>query len=197
MLNFFTRKEVETTKQKGVKTPTFLSPRNRKAHHSINIALMQRIAKIKTKSTWCREDEMGALDTYPFTLEDGGRLAPTAAELVDRLTIFVALRRFLGMGAADSRSLLCGIYVGMQYFDRRSTYAPLSMFFWGMCGENSGNVFMLLLMVVWVPIFSTSCMREVLRLWHTFMFLGLVGRPQNKKVHLARVGRNGVRAGPT
>jgi hypothetical protein len=29
------------------------------------------------------------------------------------------------------------------------------------------------------------------------MFLGLVGRPQNKKVHLARVGRNGVRAGPT
>jgi hypothetical protein len=44
-------------------------------------------------------------DYYPFAVEDGGRLAPMAAELVDRLAILVAVRRFRGMGAADSRSL--------------------------------------------------------------------------------------------
>jgi hypothetical protein len=38
-------------------------------------------------------------------MEDGGRLAPMAAELVERLAIFVAVRRFPGMGATDSRSL--------------------------------------------------------------------------------------------
>jgi hypothetical protein len=43
--------------------------------------------------------------SYPFALEDGGRLAPIAAELVDRMDILVAALRFLGMGAADSRSL--------------------------------------------------------------------------------------------
>jgi hypothetical protein len=42
-------------------------------------------------------------DYYPFALEDGGRLAPMAAELADRLAILVAVRRFLGMGAMDSR----------------------------------------------------------------------------------------------
>jgi hypothetical protein len=33
-------------------------------------------------------------DYYPFALEDGGRLAPMADELVDRLAILVAVRRF-------------------------------------------------------------------------------------------------------
>jgi hypothetical protein len=52
-------------------------------------------------------------DYYPFTMEDGGRLAPMAAELVDRLAILVAVRRFLGMGVADSRSLRSDNYVRM------------------------------------------------------------------------------------
>jgi hypothetical protein len=44
-------------------------------------------------------------DYYPFALEDGGRLAPMAVDLVDRLAIMVAFRRFPSMGAADSNSL--------------------------------------------------------------------------------------------
>jgi hypothetical protein len=49
-IEFLTRKEVETTKQKGKKedTPlTGLSPRNRKACHSIITALLKSIAKIR------------------------------------------------------------------------------------------------------------------------------------------------------
>jgi hypothetical protein len=55
-------------------------------------------------------------------MEDGGRLAPMAAELVERLAILVAVRRFLGMGAADSRSLRYDNYVRMHHFVRRTTY---------------------------------------------------------------------------
>ena len=51
-------------------------------------------------------------------MEDGGRLAPMAAEFVDRLAILVVVRRFLGMGAADSRSLRSESYVRMQHFVR-------------------------------------------------------------------------------
>ena len=65
---------------------------------------------------------------YPFAMEDGGRLAPMAAELVDRLAILVAVRRFPGMGAADSRSLRSDSYVRMQHFVRRSTSLPFRRF---------------------------------------------------------------------
>jgi hypothetical protein len=34
-------------------------------------------------------------DYYPFAPEDGGRLAPIADELVDRLAILAAVRRYL------------------------------------------------------------------------------------------------------
>jgi hypothetical protein len=44
-------------------------------------------------------------DYHPFALEDGGRLAHMAAELVGRLEILVPVRRFLAVGAWDSRSL--------------------------------------------------------------------------------------------
>jgi hypothetical protein len=44
-------------------------------------------------------------DYCPFALEAGGRLAPTTVEMVDRVAIFVAVHRFLGMGAPNSRSL--------------------------------------------------------------------------------------------
>jgi hypothetical protein len=63
-------------------------------------------------------------DYYPFAMEDGGRLAPMAVELVDRLAILVAVRRCHGMGAADSRSLRYDNYVRMQRFVGRSTSVP-------------------------------------------------------------------------
>jgi hypothetical protein len=69
-------------------------------------------------------------DYYPFAMEDGGRLAPMAAELVDRLAILVDVRRFPSMGAADSRSLRSDSYVRMQHFVRRSTSVPFRRF-WG------------------------------------------------------------------
>jgi hypothetical protein len=53
-----------------------------------------------------------------------------AAELVDRLAILVDVRRFPGMGAADSRSLRSDNYVRMQHFVRRSTSVPFRRF-WG------------------------------------------------------------------
>jgi hypothetical protein len=67
-------------------------------------------------------------DYYPFAMEDGARLAPMAPELVDRLAILVVVRRFPGMGAADSRSLRYESYVRMQHFVRRSTYVPFRRF---------------------------------------------------------------------
>jgi hypothetical protein len=67
-------------------------------------------------------------DYYPLAMEDGGRLAPMAAELVVRLATLVVVRRFPGMGAADSRSLRSGNYVRMQHFVRRSTYVPFRRF---------------------------------------------------------------------
>jgi hypothetical protein len=43
-----------------------------------------------------------------------------------------------------------------------------------MCDVNSCNVFLLLLMVFWVPISATLFRRAVLMLWHAFrLFLGL------------------------
>jgi GTP-sensing pleiotropic transcriptional regulator CodY len=57
-------------------------------------------------------------------MEDGGRLAPMAAELVDRLAIVVAVRRFPSMGVADSRSLRSNFYIRMRHFVRRTTFIP-------------------------------------------------------------------------
>jgi hypothetical protein len=67
---------------------------------------------------------------YPFALEDGGRLAPMAAELVDRFAILVAVRRFHGMGDADSRSLRFDNCVRIPHFVRRATFVPFRRF-WG------------------------------------------------------------------
>jgi hypothetical protein len=67
-------------------------------------------------------------DYCPFAMEDGGRLAPMPVKLVDRLAILVAFRRFLGMGANDSRSLRSDTYVPMQHLFRRTTYVPFRRF---------------------------------------------------------------------
>jgi hypothetical protein len=85
-------------------------------------------------------------DYYPFAHEDEGRLAPKAAQLVDRLDILVAVRRFLGMGVADSRFLRFAGYVRMQHFVRRTTVFLFGVV-WGMCGKNSCNAFPLLFML--------------------------------------------------
>jgi hypothetical protein len=61
-------------------------------------------------------------------MEDRGRLAPMAAELFYRLAILVVVRRFLGMGAADSRSLCSDSSVRMQHFVRRQTYVSFRRF---------------------------------------------------------------------
>jgi len=63
-------------------------------------------------------------DYYPFAMEDGGRLASMAAELVDRL----AIRRFLGMGVIEPRSLRSESYVRIQYFVRQTTTLPFRRF---------------------------------------------------------------------
>jgi hypothetical protein len=67
-------------------------------------------------------------DYIPFAMEEGGRLAPMSAELVDRLAILVAVRRFHGMGVADSRYLRTDSYVRMEHFDLQSTYVPFRRF---------------------------------------------------------------------
>jgi hypothetical protein len=68
---------------------------------------------------------------HPFAMEDGGRLAPMAAELVYRLAILVAVRRFHSMGVADSHSLRSDNYIRMQHFVRRTTYYVPFWRFWG------------------------------------------------------------------
>jgi len=60
-------------------------------------------------------------DYYPFAVEDGGRLAPLACELLDRLAILVALRRFPGFGAHVARSLRSESFLRMKKFVRDST----------------------------------------------------------------------------
>jgi hypothetical protein len=112
-------------------------------------------------------------DYYPLAIEDGDRLAPMADELIDRMVILVAFPRFHGMGAANSRALCSDNIMSTCNI----SFVDLVMFpfdvFGGMCGENFRNVFMLLFMVLWVPIFATLCRRAVLMLWHAFLFLRL------------------------
>jgi hypothetical protein len=115
-------------------------------------------------------------DYYPFAMEDGGRLAPMAIELVDRLAIFVAVRRFHGMGAADSRSLRYDSYVRMHRFVRRFASIPSRRF--------SGDVRREFMQRLFAALHGTlgSYLRDALSLfrkavptlcWHAFMFLGL------------------------
>jgi hypothetical protein len=106
-------------------------------------------------------------DYYPFAKENEGWLAPIAAELIDRMAILVAVRRFPCMCAADSRSLRYDSHARVELL----TF--LFDVFWGMCDKNSCNVFLLLLKVLWLPISATLCMRAFMMFWHAFMFLWL------------------------
>jgi hypothetical protein len=106
-------------------------------------------------------------------MEDGGRLAPMVVELVDRLAILMAVRRFPSMGVVVLA--LCALTVMLVC---NISFVELLMLlfgvFWGMCDVNSRNVFMLLFMALWVPISATLLRRAVLTLWHAFLFLGLM-----------------------
>jgi hypothetical protein len=86
-------------------------------------------------------------DYYPFAMEDTGRLAPMAAELVDRLNVlwlFVASMAWVLLTltpCALTVMSVCNI----------SFVEPLLLLFgvsWGMCDVNSCNVFLLLFMAL-------------------------------------------------
>jgi hypothetical protein len=106
-------------------------------------------------------------DYYQFPMEDGGRLASMAAELVDRLAILVAARRFPGMGAANSRSLRSDNYVRMQHFVRRTTSFPFRRFL----GDVRREFMQRLSAALYgAPISAMLCRRAVLT---SFLFLEL------------------------
>jgi hypothetical protein len=95
-----------------------------------------------------------------------------AAEVVDRLAIWVAVRRFPSMGGMDSRSLRHDTYIRMQHFVRRSINVPFRRFL-GMCGEKYWSVLLPLFTLLWILIFATPCNRVLLIRWHFYLFLGL------------------------
>jgi hypothetical protein len=68
-------------------------------------------------------------ECYYFALEDRGRLALMAVELVaDHLEIWLAVRRAPSLGAANSRSLRCESNTRMKELVRRSIYVPFLRF---------------------------------------------------------------------
>jgi hypothetical protein len=85
-------------------------------------------ADLRTSALLCMPSVQSVHDCYPFALEDGGRLAPMAGELVDRLALLVAVRRCHGMGVAGSRSMRFDSCVRTQHFARRSTSFSFSRF---------------------------------------------------------------------
>jgi hypothetical protein len=89
-------------------------------------------AGLRTSALFGTPSVMSIHEYYPFAMEDGGRLAPMAVELVNRLSISVVVRHFPSMGAAYYRSLRYDNYVRMQHFVRRTTYVPFRRF-WGEC----------------------------------------------------------------
>jgi hypothetical protein len=107
---------------------------------------------------------------YPIAMEDRGRLAHMAAELVDRAVILVAF--VASMAWVLLTLVLCVLTV---MFVCNISFVELLHVrrFWGDVREKTCIVFWLLFMVLWVPISATLCKRAVLMLWHAFMFLGL------------------------
>jgi hypothetical protein len=87
-------------------------------------------ADLRTSALLGTPSVKSVIDFYPFAMEDVSRLAPMAAELVDRLAILMAVRRFHGMGVVESRSSRYDSYVLMQHFVGRTTCVPFRRF-WG------------------------------------------------------------------
>jgi hypothetical protein len=95
-----------------------------------------------------------------------------AAEVAYRKFFLEVLRRFPGMGAADSRSLRYDRYVSMRHFVRRSTFVSFRRF-GGDVRRKLLQRLLLLFMVLWVPTFAMLCKRAVLMLWHVSLLRGL------------------------
>jgi hypothetical protein len=95
-----------------------------------------------------------------------------AAEFVDRLAILVVVRRFHGMGVADSHSLRSYSYVRMQHFVHRSTFVPFRRF-WGDVRREFMQRLFAALHGTLGSYLRDAFMRAVLTLWHAFVFLGL------------------------
>jgi hypothetical protein len=87
-------------------------------------------ADLRTSALLDTPSVLSVHDYNPLALEDGGRFAPMAAKLVDRLATLVAVRRFTCMGVDDSRSLRSDSYVRMHHFVRQNTFVPFRRF-WG------------------------------------------------------------------
>jgi hypothetical protein len=98
-------------------------------------------ADLRTSGLLGTPSDQSVRDYYPFALEDGGRLAPMAVEVVDRLAIFVAARRSLGMGAAKSRALRFDNNVRLQHFVRRFTFVSFRRFFEGCAARYRATSF--------------------------------------------------------
>jgi hypothetical protein len=111
-------------------------------------------------------------DNDPFAMEDGGRLAPMAAELVDRLDFLwlsVASLAWVPLTLVPCALTVISVCI-ISFVD------PLLFRFGvygGMCDVDSCNVFLLLFMALWGPISATLFRRAVPMLWHAFLFLGL------------------------
>jgi MoxR-like ATPase len=95
-------------------------------------------AELRTYALLGMSSVQSVHDYYPFALEDGGRLAPMAAEFADRMAILVAIRRFPGKGAADSRSSRIDNYVRMQHLVRLSV--ELLMFLSAFLGGYAARI---------------------------------------------------------
>jgi hypothetical protein len=93
-------------------------------------------------------------------------------ELVDRLAILVAARRFRGMGVANYRLLRYDSCVRTEHFVRRSTISFRR--FWGdVRREVMQRVFIVVLHHgILGSYLREVCRRAVLMLWPAFLFLG-------------------------
>jgi hypothetical protein len=105
-------------------------------------------------------------------MEDGGRLAPMAAELLIAWLfwwLFVASPAWVLLTLAPCALTVMSVC--------NISFVDLLMFlfgvFWGICDVHSCNVFLLLFMTLWIPTSATLFRRAVLTLWHAFLFLGL------------------------
>jgi hypothetical protein len=79
-----------------------------------------------------------------------------AVDLVDRLAILVAIRRFSSMGAADSRALRSESYACMKEYERRFTFVPFRRCLGNVRSDLMAHHFF---MARWVPISVMPCRR--------------------------------------
>jgi hypothetical protein len=127
-------------------------------------------------------------DYDPFALGNGGPLAHVAVDLIDRLAIMVAVRRFPSMGAADSLSLWFESYARMTEFIRAcgtctALYLQMcpSVDFLGMCVMGPWNALMWFFIARWVTISVMPCKMIVV---HLLLLASLLRGLRLRSVHV-------------